>query len=179
MGRQLRPAPQDPKANGRWYSAEVVLQANLGYGTYRWSLASPVGSLDRNVVLGLFTWDDAPTDAHRELDVEFARWGNAADSTNAQYVVQPWDVTGHLVRWTQPAVATSAHSFTWSPTSVAFLSTSGGSVIGSWTFTGTGIPHPGAENARINLWLYQGKAPSDGQSVEVVISKFEFIPPGN
>jgi hypothetical protein len=164
------------KQGGRWYSAEVVLQGNLGYGTYRWTLASRVDSLDKNVVLGLFTWDDAPADAHRELDVEFARWGNAADPTNSQYVVQPYDAAGHLVRWTQPAVTTSSHSFTWSPTNVAFQSTSGGSTIGSWTFGGTGIPHPGAENTRMNLWLFQGKAPSNGQPVEVVISNFEFIP---
>lgn len=166
------------QSKGRWYSAEVVLQGNLGYGTYRFTLGSSVGSLDPNVVLGLFTWDDAPADAHRELDIEFAKWGNAADPTNAQYVVQPWDSTGHLVRWTQPTTTASAHSFAWSPTSVAFRSTAGTSTIASWTFTGAGIPHPGAENARIDLWLYQGNAPSNGQPVEVLISKFEFIPPG-
>jgi len=38
------------------------------------------------------------------------------------------------------------------------------------------IPRPGDENARINLWLMHGLPPSDGQEVEVVIRKFEFVP---
>jgi hypothetical protein len=29
----------------------------------------------------------------------------------------------------------------------------------------------------MNLWLYQGHGPTNGQPVEVVISNFEFIPP--
>jgi hypothetical protein len=164
------------KAQNRWYSAEVILQRNLGYGTYRWTLGSSVGALDRNVVLGLFTWDDAATDNHRENDIEIARWGNAADPTNAQYVVQPYDTAGHLARWTQPTGAPTTHSFNWTASSVAFQSTAGSTTTASWTFTGAGIPHPGAENARINLWLYRGSAPSDGQPIEVVISNFEFIP---
>lgn len=164
------------KIKGRWYAAEVVLQRNLGYGTYQWSLGSNVGSLDASVVLGLFTWDDAPTDAHRENDIEMAKWGNAADPTNAQYVVQPWDAAGHLVRFTQPNVATSVHSFSWTSTSVAFQSSTGSTPIFAWSFTGSGIPRPGAENARINLWLYQGRAPQNGQEVEVVIGNFTFTP---
>jgi hypothetical protein len=166
------------QSKGKWYCAEVVLQGNLGYGTYRWTLGSSVGSLDPNVTLGLFTWDDAPADAHRELDIEFAKWGNAADPTNAQYVVQPYDSPGHLVRFTQPTATSSVHSFTWRPSFVGFSSNAGSSAVASWTFSDTaGIPHPGAENARINLWLFQGHAPANGQSVEVVISNFEFIPP--
>jgi len=28
----------------------------------------------------------------------------------------------------------------------------------------------------MNLWLYQGRAPKDGQPVEVVVNRFEFAP---
>src|SRR4051812_1462922 len=44
------------KVGGKWNCAEVVLLGTVGYGTYRFYLDSPVDSLDRNVVLGLFTW---------------------------------------------------------------------------------------------------------------------------
>ena len=63
------------KTAGKWVCAEVVLQQTLGYGTYRFYLDSPVDSLDPNVVLGLFTWNDDPAFNNRELDIEFARWG--------------------------------------------------------------------------------------------------------
>ena len=58
--------------SGNWQAAEVVLQASLGYGTYRFQLDTPAENLDPRVVLGMFTWNDDPTDSHRELDIELA-----------------------------------------------------------------------------------------------------------
>ena len=39
-----------------------------------------------------------------------------------------------------------------------------------------GIPKPGGQNARLNLWLFNGAAPSNGQPVEVIVSGFAFTP---
>ena len=41
---------------------------------------------------------------------------------------------------------------------------------------GPDIPTSGNENARINLWLYNGQAPTDSTEVEVVIARFEHDP---
>ena len=161
-------------SGGHWYCAEVVNTQSLGYGTYSFTLGSPVDALDPNVTLGLFTWSDRPPYNHRELDIELARWGNAADPTNGQYVVQPYDSPGHLVRVTQPPGAPSTHSFTWRQGSVAFASSS--AVPSSWVFSGSGVPVPGSEHARMNLWLFQGQAPADGQQAEVVVKTFSFTP---
>ncbi|HCO93045.1 MAG TPA: hypothetical protein DIU00_03695 [Phycisphaerales bacterium] len=77
----------------RWYCSEVILQECLGYGIYIFQLHGRVDLIDPNMVIGLFTWDnEAPESAYRELDIEFTRWGNSDDPTNAQYVVQPWNV---------------------------------------------------------------------------------------
>jgi hypothetical protein len=131
--------------------------------------------LDRNAVLGLFTWNDDPADNHRELDVEFSRWGNAADPTNGQFVVQPYSTNGNLLRITQPSgVTSSTQSFTWGVSSVAFASSA--ATPSSWTYTGPDVPQPGGENARMNLWLSRGAAPSNGATVEVVITDFTFTP---
>jgi hypothetical protein len=163
----------------RWTTAEVINQASLGYGTYEWTVASQLDGLDQNVVLGLFTWNDDPAYAHREIDIEFARWSNPNDPTNAQYVVQPWDVAGHEYRFTQPSGGGTVHRFTWAPGEVTFESrTSGGALITAWTFAGPDVPVPGGENARINLWLFRGVPPSDRTPVEVVLSDFRFTPPG-
>jgi hypothetical protein len=162
------------RLRGRWWCAEVVNSQSLGYGTYTFTLDSRVDALDPNVTLGLFTWSDDPAYAHRELDVEFARWGNAADPTNAQNVVQPYDAPGHLVRITQPAVSSSGVAFTWHSGSVGFTSSSASP--GSWTYSGGDVPLPGGEHARLNLWLYGGAAPTDGKPVEVVVRSFSFSP---
>lgn len=39
------------------------------------------------------------------------------------------------------------------------------------------IPEPGnTTNARINLWLLNGRAPSDGKPFEVIIERFDYLP---
>lgn len=160
--------------DGRWLSAEVFLDHSLGYGTYRFTIASPVGDLDPNAVLGLFTWNDDPANNHRELDVEFARWGNAGDPTNAQYVVQPAGV-GNLTRFVQPLSGPSVHAFTWGTKGVSFAGTdAAGRTIASWRYTGSGVPRTGGERTHLNLWLNRGLPPANGAEVEVVLSAFTF-----
>ena len=165
------------RSGNKWTAAEVIANASLGYGAYTWTIKS-APDVDPNVVIGMFTWNDDPAYAHREVDIEFARWGNAADPTNAQYVVQPWDATDHDHRWTQASGLTNTvHSFTWSPGRVDFLSTaSNGDRIAAYTYAGSDVPVPGGENARINLWLFRGAAPINGQAVEVVFDSFRFAP---
>ena len=161
-----------------WSCAEVVLDQSLGYGTYEWTLGTDVSNIDRNVVLGLFTWNDAPDDNHREIDFEAARWGNASDPTNAQWVVQPYDTTGNLRRWTIGSGTPVIIRFTWSPSSVSFQALAGSTVVEQWTYAGRDVPLPGGEHARMNLWLYQGRAPSNGQPVDVVLDAFSYRPLG-
>jgi hypothetical protein len=163
------------RAGNRWTTAEVIAQVSLGYGTYTWTIKS-APDFDPSVVLGMFTWNDDAAYAHREIDVEFARWGNAADPTNAQYVVQPWDTPDHDHRWTQAAGLTGTiHSFTWAPGRVDFRSTtSSGAEIDSYSYVGPDVPIPGGENPRMNLWLNRGAAPTDGQPAEVLFDSFRF-----
>jgi len=164
-------------ASGVWTTAEVISPRSYGYGTYTFELASRVDSFDANVVLGLFTWSDKAPYAHREIDIELARWGNAADTTNGQYVVQPYDKANHLRRFTQGALGTSIQRFTWRAGSIAWETRDAANgLVASYTYTGAGVPVPGDERVRLNLWLYQGAAPSDGAPVDVAIRSFTFTP---
>ncbi|MBI1805344.1 MAG: T9SS type A sorting domain-containing protein [Ignavibacteria bacterium] len=171
------------KVNGKWYCSEVVLNRSHGYRRYVFHLASNVGSLDPNVVLGLFTWDDAPQENHREIDIEFSRWSDSTDTLNAQFTVQPYFHSGNLIRWRiPPALDTSTSSFDWNPDKVSFIGAKGSqsvspvdSILSSWNYTGPDIPSAGNENARMNLWLSGGHAPTDSAEIDVIISKFEFL----
>ncbi|MBI3195275.1 MAG: hypothetical protein HYZ34_12545 [Ignavibacteriae bacterium] len=172
--------------NNLWQCSEVILNQTLGYGYYVFHLAeNSAGQMNENGVLGLFTWDDtAVSENYREIDIEFAKWGNAGDPTNAQFVVQPWNTPGNLVRWTFPLTAeTSAHWFDWQADSITFGSVKGtnifppyDSLITSWKYTGEDIPSAGTERVHLNLWLINGLAPTDSQEIEIIVSKFEFNP---
>jgi hypothetical protein len=164
-------------ASGRWSCAEIIATTSFGYGSYVFTLASPVDALDPNVVLGLFTWSDKAAYHHREIDVEFSRWGNAADPTNAQYVVQPYDLAGHLHRFTQPTgAAPTAHGFAWRPGQVDFASSGPNAWTHTWSYTGSDVPRSGGENVRLNLWLSSGTPPTDNQEAEVILQTFSFTP---
>lgn len=163
---------------GKWRCAEVFTEDSLGDGTYKIEMQNNVASLDPNVVLGLFTWDEfAPQYKNRELDIEISQWGNP-DNNNAQYVIQPWNKSGHLHRFNiDPCAAdTITHTFDWGLGIVAFDSFFGSiTPIQSWAYSGTDVPWPGGENFRINLWLDGGLPYSDDET-EVVIKNFEFTP---
>ncbi len=170
--------------NNRWYCTEIFSAVPMGYGIYTFTLTSRVDLLNMNVVLGLFTWDDTSPDySHREIDIEFSRWGEVTGD-NAQFVVQPWSTAGNRHRFNMTLQANrSIHSFDWNAARIQFSSIQGdvptpapGSLIESWQYTGADIPPEGATNTRLNLWLLNGNPPSDGQEVEVIVESFEFVP---
>jgi sugar lactone lactonase YvrE len=166
-----------------WHCAEVLLTRSLGYGTYRFYLNSPVDTFDPNVVFGIFTYDSNPAEHHRELDIEFSRWAKPF-SMNAQYVIQPGSIPQNLTRFdVPPNLPQSTHSFRWETGRADFLSVPGfldqqadnpDQAIMQHTFT-SGVPAPGAEKLRFNLWLDRGMAPTNDAPAEVVIRKFEFV----
>jgi len=154
------------RERGRWVCAEVVSQQQLGRGTYTWEVDSTVSGLDPRVVLGLFSYlnDDS------EIDVEVARWGNAFDTTNAQFTVQPYVNDGNIWRFTTPSGPTT-YGFDWGASTIGFSGPAG-----PWQYTGPDVPAFAGHRAHMNLWLFQGRPPTDGREVEVVLRSFTFVP---
>ncbi|MCU0771801.1 MAG: glycoside hydrolase family 16 protein [Verrucomicrobia bacterium] len=175
--------------SNQWQCAEVVTERSFGYGHYRFEVESVVDNLNPSVVLGLFTWSDDPAYTHREIDVECGRWADSNDVNNAQFVVQPWDWPGHLVRYAVPAgLPLSTHLFTWETNRITFQSQAGSydsnpaptTILSAWVFNNaSAVPQAGDENVRLNFWLIYGNPPTDHQEVEVVIRHFEFVPLGS
>jgi len=168
---------------GKWYSAEVVSAQSFGMGTYQFYVIGRVDQLDRNVVLGLFSYPTASqgVSGTHEIDIEFARWGNAQGKM-LNYSVWP----------TQKALGPSGNAYplalngTWTthrwirtPSSVRFQSVHGHydgnpMPIADWTFRPTDIRRLSqyAMPIHINLWAIA--PPSDGRPVEVIIRAFKY-----
>lgn len=164
--------------SGQWTCAEVKLSRSLGYGSYLF-VVREVAHLEPAAVLSMFTWDDADAGQnHREMNIELAKWGDAANK-NAQYVVQPYYVPANVVRFNVPPGALT-HSFRWEPGRVAFRTVrgslaGGSSVVAEHSFT-SGVPAPGGESIHLDLYIF-GNAKNPLQNdVEVVIEKFEYLP---
>jgi hypothetical protein len=162
-----------------WHSSEIICKASLGYRQYKFDVATRVDLLDPNIIAGIFTWDDCspfanpPNNYFREIDFEFSRWGNFSND-NSQFVIQPYNIPGNINRFNMnlSGLSHSVHSFDWSSDSIVFNSTWGSSFY-SWKYTNpVYIPTPGSENVRINFWLINGIAPTDGMDAELVLNSY-------
>jgi hypothetical protein len=154
-----------------WESSEVILNPTLGYGTYRWTVDGPVSTLDPNVVLSLFTYDNSDTSpSNREIDFEASRFADAGDTTNAQYVVQPYETAGNLQRITLPQSNATTVTMTWLPGAVTFSADS----LPSWANSSSSVPTSATEQVHMSLWSFQGAPPSNGLPVSVEVTDFQF-----
>jgi hypothetical protein len=176
---------------GTWYCSEVWTNAILGFGTFQWQILTPTDQLDPNVVLGAFLYGPPGLgpDGTNEIDVEWSRFGTTGGNDGR------WTVWPNTVGTPNPPVgarmpfsialgtnpATTAR-FDWEPTSVAFTMLSGledvgssANMLGSWTYQPASptsyigrLPMP----VHMNLYLYGGSPPINGQGVEVVFHSF-------
>ncbi|MEP7367133.1 MAG: hypothetical protein ABI972_28060, partial [Acidobacteriota bacterium] len=164
-----------------WCSSEIYTRARIGFGSYRVQLDTPVNGLDSNVVLGLFTWSEDSTFAHREIDIEFAKWGNVGDRNTAQYVVQPYDMAGHLFRFPITIFEPTSHTIQWLNGSVAISSSARGTgaSLAQWVFPNPSLSPPAGDvRFHINFYLNNATPPTDRQEKEIVLSAFDYVPFG-
>jgi len=177
-------------AGGQWTCAEVTLTQALGFGTYAFELAGRPDRFDRNIVLGLFDYPtpDIGPDGTNEIDIEFAQWGDAGDGRRLNWTVYP-PALGPAPTHAQRAFAltgdASTHRFDWTATGVKFASFDGWQDAGGLALLAKWNDAPAKPWRHIpqkplpvhmNLWLFKGQPPVDGQEVEVVIRSFVFTP---
>jgi beta-glucanase (GH16 family) len=175
-----------------WHCAELTSKKKFGFGKYEFQTSSRIDQLDRNVVLGLFNYPAAGqgADGTNEIDIEFARWGKS-EWPNGNFTVYP--ATGarskddsHSFEYALPHGArdlTATHRFTRATNQVtlatfAGIARAGDKSLAQWTYAPLDqrlIPQQ-ALAMHLNLWLFQGKAPSNDKEVEVVVKKFSFTP---
>ncbi|WP_163991369.1 glycoside hydrolase family 16 protein [Pyxidicoccus caerfyrddinensis] len=175
--------------DGRWTTAELYMpQQRLGFGTYQFKVVGRPDLFDDNVVLGLFNYTrpDVGPDGTNEIDLEFAKWGGS-QSQMGNWAVYP-AVTGVTYsHQSYPISLTgtySTHRFQWSSSQVYFQALHGHqngntNQFASWLFSPPDSLQRIPQNplpVHMNLWLFQGQAPKNGQEVEVVIAEFKFIP---
>jgi hypothetical protein len=163
-------------ASGNWTSSEVDNQRHLGYGTYRWVVATDLSALDANEVLGMFTYGGSDP-SKNEIDIEPSHWGDMSSPSGSATVWQnanaglseerDFNYSGH-----PPYV----NQFTWSPGRIGYLITDAtGATLLAWTVT-TGVPTPSTEVPVINYWRYNNVAPASVRTMR--ISSFAWAPLG-
>jgi hypothetical protein len=166
------------KRDGHWTSAEVILTRSLGYGTYAFTVRD-TSTLDPAAAFGMLTWDEEALDQnHRELDIDISRWGDPS-VPNGQYVLQPYYVPANVARFLAPA-GTLTHAFRWEPGRASFRTVEGRNAMAATAvarkeFT-SGVPSPGTERVRINLYYFRYAPRQPQTDVEVIVERFQYLP---
>jgi hypothetical protein len=128
--------------NGFWQCSEIISTKRFGYGTYQMTCETDIRNFDPMTVFGFFTWDDYSFQkaGNSEVDIEFAKWGDANDTLPVTYSVQPVIFSNpapYAERTHKPFIPTkynaSACTYTmqWTPDSIVWKSYVGESVFGT------------------------------------------------
>ncbi len=172
-------------AGGKWTCAEIWTNKDLGFGTYQCQVEGQLDRLDPNIVFSMFSY--AGPDGTKETDIEYAKWGKAGEK-NCWWTVYPNDATGkhqsHGFDVVQRGSSTTSR-FAWSKTGVHYWMLGGRQPLDSsenvtedWGYRPERPEHQVTQTPmplHFNLWLFQGKPPTDGKPVEIVVHSFAFV----
>jgi hypothetical protein len=169
---------------GGWTCAELYTDIKFGFGTFRWFVEGAIDKFDPNIVLGLFTYGGV--DGTNEIDIEAARWGRREpEASNLFYTVYPRSLGVAPVsagKYITLQGTYTTHQFTWLPDHVAsqgqhgFQNSSTPNIFFSYETPRNFSSHMPYISAplHMNLWLFQGRPPIDGQEVEIIIHDFKY-----
>ncbi len=162
--------------NGTWYCSEIYTHDFSTYGEHRFLVDGYIDRMDKNIVLGLFTY----ANDNAEIDIEYAKWGYANNEEMGSFTIQPGSREGNSYSFKSPLTdSKTTHFFDWQPGYVLFANMYGhhsaappspNDYIAQWVYTGADIP-AASENLRvhINFWLFNGSIPVDQSVLEVII----------
>jgi hypothetical protein len=170
---------------GGWTCAELYTNVKFGFGNFRWFVEGAIDKFDRNVVLGLFTYGGV--DGTNEIDIEVAKWSRPEpEASNLFYTVYPRTLdiakpVSNNTRMTLQGTYTT-HQFNWTSDHIAFQSQHGfmdspdRNIFFAYQTPANFTPAMPYLDAplHMNLWAFQGKPPTDGQEVEIIIHDFKY-----
>jgi hypothetical protein len=176
--------------NQRWWCAEVIAKAPTRFGAHHIQVSGFTDQLDPNVVLGVFLYKHMGHGHKPEIDIEFSRWGNANNPTNASFSLhahnqrqfhqafyyqtnKKGELTCHL-RWTRRNIH-YAISHGHNQRASLFKTRHFGKYRLGPGYHKSLVPHESDGLCmHLNLWLVNGQPPMNGKSAEIVVKNVLF-----
>jgi len=151
------------KLADKWYCAEIITEEPIRYGEYDFYVSSNVELLDKNIVVGLFIYENDK----KEIDIEFY-------NKETLYTVQPHKP--HRLKMNLQGNY-STHSILFNADLIGFRSYHGHGVrsdllIDKWNSPADILITPKKAHLHINFWLKNGKPPK--KEAEIIIKKIVY-----
>ena len=164
--------------NGTWYSSEVIMADPVGYGAYTTVIASDISVLDKNVDAGSFYYNNANAD---EIDIEFSRWESFTMLPNVEYGIHHY-ISGidndPYVHINLSFTTNLTNIFNWQSNGKISFATKDSSCNSTASLIYPTHQLTTGGNYELELFLLDGKPPSNGLEQEIVLSNFTYISSG-
>lgn len=158
--------------NGKWKCTMLNSQNSYLYGTFTWTVASPVYTFDKNSVVGLCTY----LDDYHELNIITSKWGEP-NGNQLWYSIEPSKIEGNSKDYLVPSSIegiNTTYRIEWKPNYIRFTSMQAdGTIIADYNNTNISSIPKEPESIIMNLWLMA--PPSDGKNIELIISDFKVV----
>jgi beta-glucanase (GH16 family) len=158
--------------SGEFACAEIISVERFGYGEYTVEVEGPIGSIDKNVVLGIFMYPprDVGPDGTNEIDVEIARWGRP-DAPQVNYTAWYRSHKGarHMATGVPDDLANAFFHIIWQPEKIRWYS----SIPGTEPVTLENDLANQPQHFIINLWLLNGFDRTTQQETGFVIKSWK------
>ncbi|WP_242681785.1 glycoside hydrolase family 16 protein [Paraburkholderia hospita] len=154
--------------DGAYACVEIESIKRFGFGHYAFEVRGPIGSIDPDVVFGVFMYPpaDVGPDGTNEIDFEIARWGEQR-APQINYTV--WNRGGtdkrHTALGVPEDIAQSMFALTWQHDYVRWESPLQKAQVVS--FRGDIADRP--QTLIVNLWLFRRSSPRNRKEVEFMI----------
>ncbi|GAB6090606.1 hypothetical protein JCM12856_21990 [Spirochaeta dissipatitropha] len=152
-----------PRGQRRWTSAEIRTAEPVGYGEYTAVVRLPDTGIPDPLIFGFFTYDQDTAADHREIDIEFGRFGNtASDAPWLHFSLQPAEQPGRTIGFNPELPGGEwVISFLYLPERIDFYAFSPANAVSVYRFSveGSQVPEPGQMHLHLNLWLFRGADP--------------------
>lgn len=177
--------------NGRWFCTAIFTEKKgWGYGTYRFKVKGRYDQMDKNIVIGLFTYEykgEHKTPQENEIDMELSRWGDDHQKYNTQYGFQHRKANSirnlvdyHCYKADLNKGDETEHVFRWRRNSIDFWGYQWVSgkrkQMTKYHIRDRRVPNPGKEGVHVNVWLRKGFFPADKGPLEIILTDFSFVP---
>lgn len=161
--------------NGTWYSSEIdAIDTTYLYGDFTWVVDGSVFNIDRDVVFGMYTYNDDLN----ENDIEITKWWDVYND-NLWFTVQAINLSSngssHPVSVYYPDGEPVTVTVSWRPEYMKFtaINKNGNKLAEFIYYDKTNISHV-YQGIGMNLW--QKAHPTHNQDIDVTIYSFSYTP---
>ena len=173
--------------DGTWHEFNLIQQDPANYGTYKWTVASNIDTIQETqdggnpyFLFSPFLFDNTiPQYDYGEMDTEMCMWGITDDPTNTDWTI--YTPNGPVAMSNHFTGTGITYTLQWMPTYILLSATGPSQPYKEWRFTNISeiAPDTGSMKSLLTIGEFEDAAPPNNMpyyEAEVVLSNYSYTP---